>query len=157
MCFNSGCWFLVLGCWNRNFPPWICCAVWGFSVLEPWPPLGSVVPFGVHAVIAENDGPKWWERSAGANMIDIHSTKEFLETLSQAGDKLVVVEFYGTWCGSCRALFPKKSAVKRSEEDELKMEIFLDYVESFEEMEQTEDVKEEMLEQTRKKFMGFLW
>lgn len=40
-------------------------------------------------------------------MMDIHSTQEFLTALSQAGDKLVIVEFYGTWCASCRALFPK--------------------------------------------------
>lgn len=62
----------------------------------------------VRAVITdESDGPKWWERNTGPNMIDIHSTQEFLNALSQAGDKLVIVEFYGTWCGSCRALFPK--------------------------------------------------
>lgn len=53
------------------------------------------------------DAPKWWERSAGPNMIDIHSTQEFVDALSQAGERLVIVEFYGTWCGSCRALFPK--------------------------------------------------
>ena len=40
-------------------------------------------------------------------MIDIHSTQEFLNALSGAGDRLVIVEFYGTWCASCRALFPK--------------------------------------------------
>ncbi|PKI58663.1 hypothetical protein CRG98_020929 [Punica granatum] len=40
-------------------------------------------------------------------MIDIHSTQEFLSALGQAGDRLVIVEFYGTWCASCRALFPK--------------------------------------------------
>ncbi|KAK6944830.1 Thioredoxin domain [Dillenia turbinata] len=63
----------------------------------------------VHAAITETDQsqPKWWERNAGPNMIDIHSTQEFLGALSQAGDKLVIVEFYGTWCASCRALFPK--------------------------------------------------
>lgn len=64
--------------------------------------------FNVHAVIEEaGDGLKWWEKNAGPNMIDIHSTEEFLNALSLAGDKLVIVEFYGTWCGSCRALFPK--------------------------------------------------
>ncbi|XP_020251039.1 thioredoxin-like 2, chloroplastic isoform X2 [Asparagus officinalis] len=63
--------------------------------------------FKVHAVGAENDGPKWWEKNAGPNMIDVHSTQEFIDALSQAGEKLVIVEFYGTWCGSCRALFPK--------------------------------------------------
>ncbi|CAN0838878.1 Thioredoxin-like 2, chloroplastic [Linum grandiflorum] len=61
----------------------------------------------VHATIAETDQPKWWEKNPGPNMIDIHSTQEFLSALSEAGDKLVIVEFYGTWCASCRALFPK--------------------------------------------------
>lgn len=42
-------------------------------------------------------------------MLDIHSTQEFLEALSQAGDRLVIVEFYGSWCASCKALFPKVS------------------------------------------------
>ena len=66
----------------------------------------------VQAVVAEApDQPKWWERNAGPNMIDIHSSEEFLSALSAAGERLVVVEFYGTWCASCRALFPKVSAL----------------------------------------------
>lgn len=60
----------------------------------------------VQATVAETEQPKWWEKNA-RNMIDIHSTQDFLSALSQAGDRLVVVEFYGTWCASCRALFPK--------------------------------------------------
>lgn len=62
----------------------------------------------VQATVAEKDKdqPKWWERSV-PNMVDIHSTQEFLSALGQAGDRLVIVEFYGTWCASCRALFPK--------------------------------------------------
>lgn len=63
--------------------------------------------FQVYAVVEEEDGPKWWEKNAGPNMIDVHSTQEFIDVLSKAGDSLVIVEFYGTWCGSCRALFPK--------------------------------------------------
>lgn len=62
--------------------------------------------YQAHATLAETNQPKWWEKNA-PNMIDIHSTQEFLEALSQAGDRLVIVEFYGTWCASCRALFPK--------------------------------------------------
>nr|GMC65417.1 thioredoxin-like 2, chloroplastic [Ipomoea batatas] len=65
--------------------------------------------FEVHATLAQAQAPKWWERNAGPNMIDIHSTQEFLDALSQAGDRLVIVEFYATWCASCKALFPKVS------------------------------------------------
>lgn len=61
----------------------------------------------MRAVVAQTDEPKWWERNAGPNMIDVHSTEDFISALSKAGDQLVIVEFYGTWCGSCRALFPK--------------------------------------------------
>lgn len=61
----------------------------------------------VHATVTRAEEPKWWERNAGPNMLDIHSTQEFLDALSQAGDRLVIVEFYGTWCASCKALFPK--------------------------------------------------
>ncbi|XP_062230987.1 thioredoxin-like 2, chloroplastic [Phragmites australis] len=62
----------------------------------------------VHAAVPESgEQPKWWEKNAGPNMIDIHSTQEFLDALRDAGDRLVIVEFYGTWCGSCRALFPR--------------------------------------------------
>ncbi|KAE8676798.1 Thioredoxin-like 2 [Hibiscus syriacus] len=66
----------------------------------------------VRATVNETEQPKWWERNSGPNMIDIHSTQEFLDALSQAGDRLVIVEFYGTWCASCRALFPKGTVPK---------------------------------------------
>ena len=73
----------------------------GFDVLSCW-------LFQVHSADPESsEQPKWWEKDAGPNMIDIHSTVEFLDALRDAGDRLVVVEFYGTWCGSCRALFPR--------------------------------------------------
>ncbi|XP_039057860.1 thioredoxin-like 2, chloroplastic [Hibiscus syriacus] len=67
----------------------------------------QLLSFKVHAAITETNQPKWWEKNAGPNMIDIHSTREFLGALSEAKDRLVIVEFYGTWCASCRALFPK--------------------------------------------------
>ncbi|KAL6496965.1 hypothetical protein OROGR_028894 [Orobanche gracilis] len=56
------------------------------------------------AAADEVDHPKWWEKNVGPNMIDVHSTLEFLEALSQAGDRLVIVEFFGSWCASCRTL-----------------------------------------------------
>ncbi|CAM0957420.1 unnamed protein product [Alopecurus aequalis] len=72
-------------------------------------PLGRPHLLKAQAAMRSETGeqPKWWEKNAGANMFDIHSTQEFLDALKDAGDKLVIVEFYGTWCGSCRALFPR--------------------------------------------------
>ncbi|KAL8458508.1 hypothetical protein ACS0TY_036144 [Phlomoides rotata] len=67
----------------------------------------GIFQFKVHATAAETNQPKWWEKNAGPNMIDIHSTQEFVDALGQAGDRLVIVDFFGTWCASCRALFPK--------------------------------------------------
>ncbi|KAI9118779.1 hypothetical protein K1719_010224 [Acacia pycnantha] len=69
-------------------------------------PRKRLLSFKVCATVAETNQPKWWEKNA-PNMVDIHSTQEFLDALSQAGDRLVIVEFYGTWCASCRALYPK--------------------------------------------------
>ncbi|XP_010526398.1 PREDICTED: thioredoxin-like 2-2, chloroplastic [Tarenaya hassleriana] len=82
--------------------------------------------FKVNAAIAEKEQPKWWERNAGPNMIDIHSTEEFLRALSQAGDRLVIVEFYGTWCASCRALFPKLCRTAKERPDVLFLKVNFD-------------------------------
>lgn len=92
---------------NQNSCKSICIAGVGDAARLSFRPRKRLESFKVNATITETEQPKWWERSGGPNMIDIHSTQEFLGALSQAGDKLVIVEFYGTWCASCRALFPK--------------------------------------------------
>ncbi|KAE8696920.1 Thioredoxin-like 2 [Hibiscus syriacus] len=82
--------------------------------------------FKVRATVNETEQPKWWERNSGPNMIDIHSTQEFLDALSQAGDRLVIVEFYGTWCASCRALFPKLCRTAQEHPDILFLKVNFD-------------------------------
>jgi thiol-disulfide isomerase/thioredoxin len=71
----------------------------------------------VRAETEVSDSIQWWERDGGAYFTDIHSTREFVDALANASDKLVVVDFYATWCGSCRALYPKLCKLAGEHED----------------------------------------
>nr|GMD07667.1 thioredoxin-like 1-2, chloroplastic [Ipomoea batatas] len=50
---------------------------------------------------------RWWEKTLQPNMIEIHSAQELVDTLANAGDRLVIVDFYSPGCGGCKALHPK--------------------------------------------------
>lgn len=52
---------------------------------------------------------RWWDKSMKPNMTEIRSTQELVDSLLNAGDKLVVVNFYSPGCGGCKALHPKIS------------------------------------------------
>lgn len=41
------------------------------------------------------------------NMKEITGAEDLVESLSRAGDKLVVVDFFSPGCGGCKALHPK--------------------------------------------------
>ncbi|XP_010433541.1 PREDICTED: thioredoxin-like 2-1, chloroplastic [Camelina sativa] len=80
----------------------------------------------VQVLAAETEQPKWWEKKAGPNMIDITSTEQFLNALKDARDRLVIVDFYGTWCGSCRAMFPKLCKTAKEHPDILFLKVNFD-------------------------------
>lgn len=40
-------------------------------------------------------------------MIEIRSAQQLVDTLSNAGDRLVIVDFYSPGCGGCKSLHPK--------------------------------------------------
>lgn len=50
---------------------------------------------------------RWWEKTLKPNMIEIHSAEELVDSLLNAGDRLVIVDFYSPSCGGCRVLHPK--------------------------------------------------
>lgn len=50
---------------------------------------------------------RWWEKGLQSNMKDIRSAQDLVNTLRNAGDKLVIVDFFSPGCGGCKALHPK--------------------------------------------------
>jgi thiol-disulfide isomerase/thioredoxin len=50
---------------------------------------------------------KWWEKGLQPNMREIDSAQDLVDSLANAGDRLVVVDFFSPGCGGCRALHPK--------------------------------------------------
>ncbi|KAL4325788.1 hypothetical protein GQ457_11G006550 [Hibiscus cannabinus] len=54
-----------------------------------------------------NRGQKWWEKGVQPNMKEVSSAQDLVDSLLNAGDKLVVVDFFSPGCGGCKALHPK--------------------------------------------------
>ncbi|XP_050244837.1 thioredoxin-like 1-1, chloroplastic [Quercus robur] len=50
---------------------------------------------------------KWWEKGLQPNVKEVTSAQELVDSLLNAGDKLVVVDFFSPGCGGCKALHPK--------------------------------------------------
>ncbi|GMJ05769.1 hypothetical protein HRI_004246100 [Hibiscus trionum] len=50
---------------------------------------------------------RWWEKNLKPNMVKIHSAEELVSSLQNAGDRLVIIDFYSPGCGGCKALHPK--------------------------------------------------
>lgn len=50
---------------------------------------------------------RWWEKSTNHNMLEIQSANHLVDSLLNAGDRLVVLDFYSPACGGCKSLHPK--------------------------------------------------
>ncbi|XVF56995.1 hypothetical protein PTKIN_Ptkin06aG0167100 [Pterospermum kingtungense] len=49
----------------------------------------------------------WWEKGLHPNMKEVTSAQDLVHSLLNAGDKLVIVDFFSPGCGGCKALHPK--------------------------------------------------
>lgn len=47
-------------------------------------------------------------------MLEINSANHLVDTLLNAGDRLLVLDFYSPSCGGCKSLHPKVCIVKRT-------------------------------------------
>ncbi|KAF8116182.1 hypothetical protein N665_0020s0038 [Sinapis alba] len=61
----------------------------------------------VQSTLRIGTAQKWWEKGLQENMREISSAQELVDSLTNAGDKLVVVDFFSPGCGGCKALHPK--------------------------------------------------
>ncbi|KAF6147745.1 hypothetical protein GIB67_006718 [Kingdonia uniflora] len=50
---------------------------------------------------------KWWEKGIQTNMKEITSAQDYVDSITNAGDRLVIVDFFSPGCGGCKALHPK--------------------------------------------------
>lgn len=66
---------------------------------------------------------RWWEKTLKPNMIEIHSGQELVDALSNAGDRLVIVDFYSPGCGGCKALHPKICQLAESNSDAIFLKV----------------------------------
>ncbi|EOA13887.1 hypothetical protein CARUB_v10026990mg [Capsella rubella] len=70
----------------------------------------SVAPVQVQvktSSIGMSRGMRWWEKSTKHNMFEIQSANHLVDSLLNAGDRLVVLDFYSPGCGGCKSLHPK--------------------------------------------------
>ncbi|XP_066358301.1 thioredoxin-like 1-2, chloroplastic isoform X1 [Miscanthus floridulus] len=50
---------------------------------------------------------KWWQKGLQPNMRAIQTAQDLVDSLTDAGDGLVVVDFFSPGCAGCHALHPK--------------------------------------------------
>ncbi|KAF8050151.1 hypothetical protein N665_2036s0002 [Sinapis alba] len=72
-----------------------------------------VVPMKTSS-IGMSRGMRWWEKSTKDNMLEIHSANHLVDSLLNAGDRLVVLDFYSPGCGGCKSLHPKMCQLAES-------------------------------------------
>ncbi|XP_074568524.1 thioredoxin-like 1-2, chloroplastic [Curcuma longa] len=65
----------------------------------------------------------WWEKGLQPNMKEIESAEDLAYSLLNAGDQLVVVDFFSPGCGGCRALHPKICQIAELNPDVLFLQI----------------------------------
>ena len=73
-----------------------------------------VLSFAIALILSACDsgtGENRTEKQKRRPLIEINSTEEFRRIVSAAGDRLLIFDFYATWCLPCKELEPILEAV----------------------------------------------
>lgn len=93
----------------------------GFSHWNVKPP--KPISVNAQASICVSKALRWWDKSLKPNMVEIHSAKELADSLLNAGDRLVIIDFYSPGCGGCRTLHPKICQLADSNPDAIFLKV----------------------------------
>lgn len=93
----------------------------GFSHWNVKPP--RPISVNAQASICVSKALRWWDKSLKPNMVEIHSAKELADSLLNAGDRLVIIDFYSPGCGGCRTLHPKLCQLADSNPDAIFLKV----------------------------------
>lgn len=80
-------------------------------------------PVQAQASFCASKAMRWWEKTIKPNMEEIHSAQELVDALKNAGDKLVIVDFYSPGCGGCKSLHPKICQLAEQNPDAIFLQI----------------------------------
>lgn len=93
----------------------------GFTHLNVKPP--RPISINAQASVCISKAQRWWEKTLKPNMVEIHSAKELADSLLNAGDRLVIIDFYSPGCGGCRTLHPKICQLADSNPDAIFLKV----------------------------------
>lgn len=81
------------------------------------------ISISAQASICVSKALRWWDKTLKPNMVEIHSAKELADSLLNAGDRLVIIDFYSPGCGGCRTLHPKICQLADSNPDTIFLKV----------------------------------
>lgn len=112
--------------------PALSSKLWGNSIFAPnqrnYGPLNLNLTskFSIKAQASTLMVPKiqkWWVKTLKPNMVEINSAQELVDTLKNAGERLVIAGFFSPGCGGCRSLHPKVCQLAEANPDAIFLQI----------------------------------
>ncbi|XP_029048082.1 thioredoxin-2 [Osmia lignaria lignaria] len=59
-------------------------------------------------------------------VVEIESVEDLKSKIEKAGDQLIVIDFYATWCGPCKMIAPKIEELSKEMQDVIFVKVDVD-------------------------------